>query len=272
MQDLLSRGKNYVGPITALALVLLQVVIGVADLRRTIFLIASVTAAGLMVLLVIWYLVNRQRLRAATAAFGLCAVGLLAWRGAPADEVRTGRASGAAVLPAQTLVSVVRPYPDGSAMIKSDYRIAGQGTGDCSQHSFLSARPDMYRCFEGHIIHDPCFAASTYRPKQVACLPKPWSNQVQILDVPRPLMDSQRVPTMDILSNRPWALELVTGPRCFAVSGATGGSAGFTITYLCDNDAFLYETPNQQPQMWTILYSQNEDQDLVAVQIRQVWF
>jgi hypothetical protein len=75
--------RRFVGPLTAAAAVLVQVLVGLADLRRPLFLFVSAVALGLLIVLIGWYAYARQPLKAAAAlAAGLLVV-LLAWFGAP---------------------------------------------------------------------------------------------------------------------------------------------------------------------------------------------
>jgi hypothetical protein len=75
--------RRVVGPLTAAAAVLVQVLIGLADLKRTLFLLISGVTIGLLAVLGAWYAYARHPLKALGALGGCLLVVLLAWFGAP---------------------------------------------------------------------------------------------------------------------------------------------------------------------------------------------
>src|SRR5687768_12035000 len=90
VHPLTTRARQLVGPLAATAALLLQVLVGLAELRRPLFIVVSAIAIGVLIILVAWYAFVRHPVKAGAAFLGVVLVGLLAWFGAPSDVVSAG--------------------------------------------------------------------------------------------------------------------------------------------------------------------------------------
>src|SRR5579863_2030262 len=87
------------------------------------------------------------------------AIGLVAVAGA-------GGAVAAVLLRTQHTDRLAVFTPKGK--LSSQFHIGARGRGYCWEASLAANVPNAYRCFQGNMIHDPCFAASR-RAATVAC-------------------------------------------------------------------------------------------------------
>jgi hypothetical protein len=126
------------------------------------------------------------------------------------------------------------------------FHVGHTARGYCWTSSSATGARDAYRCFEGNLIHDPCFAAR-HDAKVVACFLDPW-HPVTLLRLTKPL--PKPAPGATTL---PWAIETADGRRCTFLTGATAPMGGLRINYGCTDHSYLVGTPNRSKPLWTIL-------------------
>lgn len=108
--------------------------------------------------------------------------------------------------------------------------VSARQDGSCWTGSIAVPDPAAYRCLAGNKILDPCFApAHDTAPKSVMCMTDPWSAAREVrLTEPLPAHGPLFGP-----QDRYWALELVTGAHCVAVTGTVPEISGVPMEYVC---------------------------------------
>lgn len=126
----------------------------------------------------------------------------------------------------------------------------GERASSCSA-SFVNSQSSALRCFAGNFIRDPCFVDPGDGDRAV-CTPSPSARaSVSMRGIEAADDGTRNTPS----SRRPWALDLRNGASCFFVSGASSARRGRRLNYFCDDDRFLWGTPNRSAPSWTILRS-----------------
>lgn len=138
------------------------------------------------------------------------------------------------------------PVFTSSGTLSPRFRVASTGVGYCWTDSLSTRAADAYRCMQGNVIHDPCFAATPHADT-VACFIDPW-HPVTLLHLSKKLPRHSRVtgPTL------PWAIETTDGRRCTFLTGATAAMGGERINYGCTDGSFLLGAPDEHRPVWTI--------------------
>src|SRR6476620_7030814 len=138
--------------------------------------------------------------------------------------------------------------PSGAAA--PSLRIASAFGGECNTASFI-VRGNVYRCFAGNFIRDPCYfdalASAQLDRDVVVCVGSPWARSAVRL----------RADTLDRSSPLragapPWARELASGPRCVFAEGASNVVGGRRLNYVCDHNRFLFGVPDTSRATWRI--------------------
>ena len=133
----------------------------------------------------------------------------------------------------------------------ADLTITQTLVGRCVGGARSSARPDAWRCFIDNYFADPCFSPSS-RSRLVVCPNDPWSRNVRIVELSRPLPAVRKRP---VRAFAPWAVWTLNGKRCvIAVSGATLRLGGQRVRYECAVSGFLVGYANTRDGLWTIGY------------------
>lgn len=159
---------------------------------------------------------------------------------APAGRVAGAevRASGSAA----TQVHHVSPV-NASGRLKPAYRVSSSGRGYCWTTSFLS--PELYRCFRGNFIMDPCWARTGNAA--VVCLQSPWSHHVTRLRL------TKRLPQTSAGPSGLWGLTLRSGLQCEVPGGTHDLWHGHDVNYLCQRHWVLLDSPDRSQPVWSIL-------------------
>jgi len=163
-------------------------------------------------------------------------------------------------------------------------------SASCQSGAITTQRPDAWRC----VTADPCFAPSVNGGSQVACASNPWSNEVQILNLTRPITreTSQcfsaaggctdgRV-KMDF-TTAPWALELTNGIRCVKATGTLSGFADITFLWYCQmadgqNAGSAGSFPgadanlDRSAPLWTVFYVGETSYVVEEVGVLVAWY
>jgi hypothetical protein len=130
-------------------------------------------------------------------------------------------------------------------------RITEDVAGHCVSSARSTPRADAWRCFaDAHFI-DPCFSP-TSRSRIVLCPFDPWSKNVRLVELTRPLPRPVRRP---VRTYAPWGIWTANAKQCvIAVSGATLRLAGQRVRYECAISGFLVGYANTRGRQWTIGY------------------
>ena len=123
--------------------------------------------------------------------------------------------------------------------------------GRCASSARSTPRADAWRCFADQHWIDPCFSA-TSRSRTVVCPLDPWSKNVRLVELTRPLPRASRRPAR---TNAPWGVWTANAKRCvLGVSGANLVLAGHPVRYECGGSGFLVGYPDVRGREWTIGY------------------
>jgi hypothetical protein len=141
--------------------------------------------------------------------------------------------------PAPTRVHHVSPI-DPAGHLKASYRVTRSGRGYCWTSSFVS--PQLYRCFLGNYIQDPCWP--TAGGDAVLCLLRPWSHQVTRLRL------TKRLPPTSSGAGRLWGLTLASGLNCQAPDGTHDIWRGHDVNYYCSRHWALLDQPDRSSPAW----------------------
>ena len=209
-------------------------------------------------------MVGRARLRlSALAVLGV------AWSCPPALAVATLWPTTAAAANTQRL----RYSPlDEDGTLRDGLSVVGGGAAQCTSGS--SWVVGAFRCFEGNLIRDVCYS-DTRDPdlQSVLCASSPWANAVTRLDLEHEPDGSYGAKPGGL----PWALELSSGARCIAASGATTTVQGFRLNYLCGrfgsaSARYLFGSPDRSRRQWRIRQARTPNGSGVRkVTIRVAW-
>lgn len=150
---------------------------------------------------------------------------------------------------------------------------------DCQSGAVSTQRPDAWRCGTA----DPCFSPTLFSATTVACGRAPWSNEVVLLTLSRPLPSPEQCSMMENscprqldLNSPPWALELANGARCSIFAGTISSQAGLSLLYGCEDGGFVgiadRDAPfdTSQPQ-WRAFYAPKDGTVIEQVGILVVW-
>jgi len=151
---------------------------------------------------------------------------------------------------------------------------------DCQSGSIADQRPDAWRC----VTADPCFAPLFGDRMTVACSNAPWSNEVVLLQLSRPLPTPQECSAMMgacprplDLNSPPWAIELANGARCTASTGTISSVAGIGLVYGCDDGGQIGVADRNGPfdkslPQWRALYLPKDGTVMSQVGVLTVWY
>lgn len=131
--------------------------------------------------------------------------------------------------------------------LSPQFHVGARGRGYCWEASLASTDADAYRCFQGNLIHDPCFAASAHA-RSVVCFLDPW-HAVTVLRLTRRLPrhgPAVKGPPL------PWAIVTTDGRRCVFMTGATALAGGERVNYGCTDGSYLIGNPDTRAPLWTI--------------------
>lgn len=142
-----------------------------------------------------------------------------------------------------TQVRAVSPL-DAAGHLRATYDVRATGRGYCWTTSFVNGR--LYRCFRGHVIHDPCWKESGRR--SVVCPDVPSSRSVLRIRLTR------RLPATDASGPRLWGLRRLdgVGGSCLASTGAGGWIGHRHISFYCHHGWVLVGGVDREHPTWSI--------------------
>jgi hypothetical protein len=152
---------------------------------------------------------------------------------------------------------------------------------DCQSGAITTERPDAWRCGTA----DPCFAPPfALNVTVVACASAPWTNEVVLLELSRPLptptecrdMQPAACPGPVSLSGQPWAVDLANGARCTHMTGTIPTQAGLGLVYACDNGGSIGVVDRDEPfdtslPQWRAFYLAENGVTIEQVGMLVVW-
>jgi hypothetical protein len=144
--------------------------------------------------------------------------------------------------PAATRVHHVSPV-DATGGLKASYQVTDSGKGYCWTSSYVNT--ELYRCFRGNFIMDPCW--SNAGGTAVFCLASPWSHSVTRLRLTR------RLPKTSPGRSNLWGLTLQSGLRCEEPGGTHDRWHGHDVNYDCQRHWVLLDSPDRSHPAWSIL-------------------
>lgn len=171
----------------------------------------------------------------------LLALGVLVALVAPATA--TPEATTSTSTSTATVVKRVTPLTR-AGHLRHGYTVAATHKGRCWTSSFENGR--LYRCFTGNLIHDPCWKQTGRH--SVVCLAVPWGTKVTRIRL------TKRLPATETYGPRLWGLRLGDSidVNCTASQGASGVVNGEGISYYCQRNWALLESPDQSTALWTM--------------------
>jgi hypothetical protein len=140
---------------------------------------------------------------------------------------------------AATRVHHVSPI-DSAGHLKASYRVTQSGRGYCWTSSFVN--PELYRCFLGNYIQDPCWPRAG--GAAVLCLARPWSHEVTRLRL------TKRLPLPSPGHGSLWGLTLASGQRCQEPGGTHDIWRGHDVNYYCSQHWALLDQPDRSSPAW----------------------
>jgi hypothetical protein len=157
----------------------------------------------------------------------------------------------ASAVPRTTIRAGVTPFTaDGH--LRSALRVTREAPGSCGPGSD-SLPNNVYRCFSGHNVLDPCWRDWRASVPAVVCLEEPWARTVVRLRLTAPPEPSSG---HSDLGAEPWGITLRSGARCLAFQGAhdtlTGKEGAPWIDYYCGKTLALVRGINRSRATWTI--------------------
>jgi hypothetical protein len=173
-----------------------------------------------------------------------------------------------------TQIKLITPFQSGNLGI--GFAVTARGDGECfARSAAVPGRPDAWRCSIGNAIHDPCLQNVLGDPKVLACPDTPWSANVSLLTLARPLPtdspvdDARKAPLKDTM---PWALEMTNGRRCTLFSGATAPIAGMRINYGCPGGFIAVGEIDRSRPVWRIFFQGEKSISLELADIAVAWY
>ena len=168
------------------------------------------------------------------------------------------------VAAATTVTREFTPYTaDGQLAIA----VATHLSGSCWTTSIALPSAHTYRCLADNQILDPCFApAAVAKPTSVACFTDPWTSGVELtLSQPLPAADAGT-------RSMPWAVQLVDGTRCVALTGTVDQVGDLDLEYGCGSTGEAGLVPSA-PSSATLQveYRASDAQPLHQVAVATAW-
>jgi hypothetical protein len=173
-----------------------------------------------------------------------------------------------------TQIKLITPFHYGNLGI--GFAVTARGDGECfARSAAVAGRPDAWRCSIGNAIQDPCFQNIMCDAKVLACPDGPWTANVILLTLTRPLPadtaanDASKISLKDTM---PWALELANGQRCTLFTGATAPIAGMRINYGCPGGFIAVGEIDRSRAVWRIFFQGEKSVSLDLTDIAVAWY
>ena len=170
--------------------------------------------------------------------------------------------------PNRTELIVFDPFDDGG--VKPDITVTGRATGDCQASNLVSRNTDARRCFtDTSEVLDPCYVSPAQRPGVAVCISDPTTAEATELSV---ASDAGPPVEQNGFAGDPWFIELETGQTCQLLGGATTELHGLRLNFACDDEVYLYGSPDRSQPVWRIRRQDPGDPELRMVPMRKAWY
>src|SRR5580704_3731902 len=173
-----------------------------------------------------------------------------------------------------TQIKLITPFQSGNLGI--GFAVTARGDGECfARSAAVAGRPDAWRCSIGNAIQDPCFQNIMGDAKVLACPDGPWTANVILLTLTRPLPtdspgnDATKTSLKDTM---PWALEMANGQRCTLFTGATAPIAGMRINYGCPGGFIAVGNIDRSRADWRIFFQGEKSISMELTDIAVAWY
>lgn len=163
-----------------------------------------------------------------------------------------------------TVLKLYRPF--GEVVEQVAPVVKTRMVGECDTQSQLILREDAWRCLAKGRVFDPCFVKAGAR--QAICPQSPWAADSVQIDMNDSLNNEHHIP-LDMSRAYPWAVELVNGEQCQAVSSSEVYDA-MPVRYRCGNSNMLIGYLQRCKTTWSML--EKTPKGVVTVEFRKVWF
>ena len=180
---------------------------------------------------------------------------------APAAGRDTERSTAVRPAPEQRRATVVhRVSPvDRSGHLRQDYRVTLTRRGSCWTSSFVNS--ELYRCFRGNYIQDPCWRERGRSQPTVICLGLPWTHHVTRLRL------TDRLPNTSTGRAPIWGLTLPRDVNCVFIQGASEVVNGHRVSYYCRKRWALLDEPDRG-RVWHIRTARGRQGDWEQRRVR----
>lgn len=156
--------------------------------------------------------------------------------------------------------------------LASNLKVIRRTRGECRQPSHVSLRFDAWRCFRGSGYYDPCFSNTGGPTRDVVCPKAPWSRQVALMRLSKPLPLNGNS-TKDPLLAEPWGIVTTRGTRCKTIASGTISVAAMRVSYSCADGSYLVGTTRRAAQPWRIFQLRRKaPNDLTDVALASAWW
>lgn len=167
---------------------------------------------------------------------------------------------------ADTITQYYRPFT--KTQKQADLIVVAKKRGTCLSQSQRIKRDDAWRCKVDDRMYDPCFVNPNGQLNSVICPESPWSGKSIEIELATTL-NMTGFAALDMSRTYPWAVELINGTQCQALSSAKQFDDQ-PIHYQCNPDLFLFGHLQRCQSDWKILA--HSPAGIEMVQVAKAWF
>lgn len=165
-----------------------------------------------------------------------------------------------------TVLKLYRPF--GDVVDQAQPVVKAKLSGQCFSQSQLIWREDAWRCQTEGKIYDPCFVKTAGKKMEAVCPQSPWVGDSIQIEVSAPLINVNHT-TLDMSRAFPWAIELVNGERCQAIS-TNEIVDNMPVRYRCSDSNVLIGYLQRCKTVWSML--EKTSGGVVSVDFSRAWF
>lgn len=170
---------------------------------------------------------------------------------------------------AQTQVNLYTPFGDKAE--QTTVTIQQHLEGSCLAQSSISSRSDAWQCKVKDQIYDPCFVKTYIKRDEVICPLSPWNTFAIKIHLSKPLAVSNK-DSLDMMTQLPWALELVDGTKCQYLSSFMGEIEGKRINYMCQPQGQVVGKIQKCEPLWHVLVQEKNAPALQRMAVKKAWY
>lgn len=167
-----------------------------------------------------------------------------------------------------TTLKYFQPFSGESSDPRNKHKPALKGF--CREQSHHIKREDAFRCdAEGKIL-DPCFIHPHKKNHTAACIPSPWADMEQNIELHQTLSHSNQA-TLDMSKAYPWAVVLKKNNiKCLSFHKDGDLIDGMKVRYRCLDQSYLVGHLQRCDPNWSILMYKNGQ--FSHEKIKLAWF